>query len=111
MVDRHTVQIEFPTSADVAAQGKTTAIRDERACFVDSATYGGHALALTGEVWFNPLGIWYDEKLGIDFVRKPSVLGCMAKPTNDDIRKLFTEIGCIMEDVSPIALVWELTTS
>ncbi len=62
--------------------------------------------ALTGEFGINPLGIWCYEKLGIDFVRKPSVLGCMAKSTNDDIRKLFTEIGCIMEDASLIALVW-----
>ena len=30
----------------------------------------------------------------------------MAKPTNDDIRRLFTEIGCVMEDASLIALVW-----
>ena len=31
----------------------------------------------------------------------------MAKPTNDKVRRLFTEIGCIMEDASLIALVWK----
>lgn len=30
----------------------------------------------------------------------------MPKPTNDHIRKLFTDIGCIMEDASPVALTW-----
>lgn len=33
----------------------------------------------------------------------------MAIPANDEARKLFTEIGCIMEDVSLIALVWSST--
>ena len=31
----------------------------------------------------------------------------MANPTNDEVRNLFTEIGCIMEDASRIALVWQ----
>lgn len=30
----------------------------------------------------------------------------MAKPANYDVRKLFTEIGCILEDASVIALMW-----
>ena len=30
----------------------------------------------------------------------------MAKPDIDEIRRLFTEIGCIMEDASLLALVW-----
>ena len=30
----------------------------------------------------------------------------MTCDTEDDIRALFTEIGCIMEDASLIALVW-----
>lgn len=30
----------------------------------------------------------------------------MAKPANYDVRNLFTEIGCIMEDASVVALVW-----
>ena len=30
----------------------------------------------------------------------------MANPANDEVRKLFTEIGCIMEDTSIIALIW-----
>lgn len=30
----------------------------------------------------------------------------MAKPANYEVRKLFTEIGCIMEDASVIALMW-----
>ena len=30
----------------------------------------------------------------------------MAKPAHDDVRRLFTEIGCVMEDASLIALVW-----
>ena len=29
----------------------------------------------------------------------------MANPANDEVRKLFTEIGCIMEDASIIALI------
>ncbi len=33
----------------------------------------------------------------------------MAKPVHDDVRKLFTEIGCIMEDASLIAIVWSST--
>lgn len=30
----------------------------------------------------------------------------MAKLSNDEVRKLFTEIGCIMEDASVVALMW-----
>jgi len=30
----------------------------------------------------------------------------MAIPANDEVRKLFTEIGCIMEDASIVALIW-----
>jgi hypothetical protein len=30
----------------------------------------------------------------------------MAKPKNDKVRELFTEIGCVMEDASLLALVW-----
>lgn len=30
----------------------------------------------------------------------------MAKPANDEVRKLFTEIGCIMEDAGLVALIW-----
>lgn len=30
----------------------------------------------------------------------------MEKPANDDVRKLFTQIGCIMEDASIVALMW-----
>lgn len=33
----------------------------------------------------------------------------MTFDTDDDIRTLFTEIGCIMEDASLIALVWSST--
>lgn len=46
------------------------------------------------------------QKLHIDFSDKSSILKCMAKPANDEVRKLFTEIGCIMEDASIGALVW-----
>ena len=31
----------------------------------------------------------------------------MTKQSNDHIRTLFTEIGCIMEDASVIALIWD----
>lgn len=31
---------------------------------------------------------------------------CMASKNDQDIRQLFTEIGCIMEDASVVALVW-----
>lgn len=31
----------------------------------------------------------------------------MAKLANDEVRKLFTEIGCIMEDASLVALAWK----
>jgi hypothetical protein len=30
----------------------------------------------------------------------------MAIPANDEIRELFTEVGCIMEDASLVALIW-----
>ena len=30
----------------------------------------------------------------------------MANPTNDEVRKLFTQIGCIMEEASIVALIW-----
>lgn len=30
----------------------------------------------------------------------------MAIPANDEVRKLFTEVGCIMEDASLVALIW-----
>ncbi len=30
----------------------------------------------------------------------------MAKLADDEVRKLFTEIGCIMEDASLVALIW-----
>jgi hypothetical protein len=30
----------------------------------------------------------------------------MTKAKDDEVRKLFTEIGCIMEDASLVALVW-----
>ena len=30
----------------------------------------------------------------------------MAKPPKYEVRKLFTEIGCIMEDASVVALLW-----
>ena len=30
----------------------------------------------------------------------------MAIPANNEIRKLFTEIGCIMEDANLVALQW-----
>jgi hypothetical protein len=30
----------------------------------------------------------------------------MTKATDDEVRRLFTEIGCIMEDASLVALVW-----
>lgn len=30
----------------------------------------------------------------------------MANDTDDEVRRLFNEIGCIMEDASLIALVW-----
>ena len=40
---------------------------------------------------------------------KPLQVQCMAKPAQDEVRKLFTEIGCIMEDASLIALVWSST--
>jgi hypothetical protein len=33
----------------------------------------------------------------------------MAIPANDEVRKLFTEIGSIMEDASIIALLWSDT--
>lgn len=39
MVDRNAVQIQFPATADIAAQGKTASVRDKRTCFVDSAIY------------------------------------------------------------------------
>lgn len=46
-------------------------------------------------------------KLHIDFSHLPSIGSCMAKTDTDEIRKLFMEIGCIMEDASVVALVWD----
>ena len=31
----------------------------------------------------------------------------MTEHSNDHVRTLFTEIGCIMEDASVIALIWD----
>jgi hypothetical protein len=31
----------------------------------------------------------------------------MTDQSDDHVRSLFTEIGCVMEDVSVIALIWE----
>lgn len=106
MIDRYAVQIEFPTTADIAAQRKSTTVGDERACFFDPASNCGHALALTGELGTNPLNTWYYQKLHIDFGQEPSMLRPMATASNEDTRKLYTKIGCIMEDASLIALVW-----
>ena len=49
------------------------------------------------------------QKLHIDFGYKSSIRRYMAKPAHDDVRKLFTDIGCIMEDASLIALIWSST--
>lgn len=38
MIDRYAVQIEFPTTADIAAQRKAAAVGNQRPCFFDSAT-------------------------------------------------------------------------
>lgn len=46
------------------------------------------------------------QKLHIDFGDKSSIRWCMAIPANDEARKLFNEIGCIMEDASVVALMW-----
>lgn len=46
------------------------------------------------------------QKLHIDISGKSSIRRCMAKPADDEVRKLFTEIGCIMEDASLVALIW-----
>ncbi|OYZ87643.1 MAG: hypothetical protein B7Y00_05185 [Sphingomonadales bacterium 17-56-6] len=46
------------------------------------------------------------QKLHIDFDDKSSIRHRMAKSANDEVRKLFTEIGCIMEDASLVALMW-----
>lgn len=45
-------------------------------------------------------------KLHIDFGRNSRMCRHMAHDTDDGIRAMFTEIGCIMEDASLIALVW-----
>ena len=46
------------------------------------------------------------QKLHIDLGDKSSILWCMAKPADDEVRKLFTQIGCVMEDASIVALIW-----
>lgn len=43
------------------------------------------------------------QKLHMDFVRSPSIGHTMDER---ELRGLFTEIGCIMEDASTVALVW-----
>ena len=104
-VDGYSVQIEFPASANIAAQSKAVPVSDERACFFDSTTDGRHVSALT----VKPMLIHQEivsQKLHIDFSAKSSICRCMAKLADDEIRKLFTEIGCIMEDASLVALMW-----
>ena len=49
------------------------------------------------------------QKLHIDFNDKSSICRCMAIPANDEVRKLFTKIGYIMEDASIISLIWSDT--
>ncbi len=46
------------------------------------------------------------QKLHIDFSGVSSIRRRMVNPANDEIRKLFTQIGCIMEDASIVALIW-----
>lgn len=46
------------------------------------------------------------QKLHIDFGGKSRNRKCISKPPSDEVRKLFTEIGCIMEDASHAALIW-----
>ena len=31
----------------------------------------------------------------------------MDERSNDDVRALFTQVGCIMEDASVVALIWD----
>lgn len=54
-IDRYAVQIEFPASTNIAAQGKSTTVSDERSCFFDSATDVGHGATTNGEIDTNPL--------------------------------------------------------
>lgn len=44
-------------------------------------------------------------ELYIDFCRCPSIRRGMANDKDNEVRRLFTEIGCIMEDASLSALV------
>lgn len=46
-------------------------------------------------------------KLYIDFLRHPSITRNLANEKDNEVRRLFTDIGCIMEDASLIALVWK----
>ncbi len=56
MIDKHTVEIQSPTPADITAQRVAATVGDERACFVDSAADGWHIFAPNGETDANPLG-------------------------------------------------------
>lgn len=46
------------------------------------------------------------QKLHIDLSDKSSIRQPMAKSAHDEVRKLFTEVGTIMEDASVVALIW-----
>lgn len=54
-IDGYAVQIEFPASANIAAQGKSTTVSDERPCFFDSAADVRHVVTTNGETDANPL--------------------------------------------------------
>jgi hypothetical protein len=57
MIYGYAVKIQSPTPADITAQREAATMSDERACFVDSATDGGHMAAPNGETDANPPGI------------------------------------------------------
>lgn len=46
MVNGHAVQIEFPAAANIAAQGKASAVANERSSLIDSAAYCPHVQTL-----------------------------------------------------------------
>ena len=47
------------------------------------------------------------KKLHMDLPPQVSMCRVMDERLDDNVRTLFTQIGCIMEDVSVVALIWE----
>ena len=102
VIDGYAMHVELPATADVATQRKSAAIAYQRSQLIYPAANRYHAAQLA--------------RAGRDSHREFSVskaaygLGRASRhgsTMTDELYKLFTYIGCIMEDASAVALIWD----